>query len=231
MDKKDSFILYTEYRDQLSLLPDDERGRLLMALIDYNTDGSIPDNLTDAGRMCFAFIRQRMDRDSAKYINTCKARAAAGALGGRPKKTKEETENQEKAKKANGFLEKQNNPDHDPDHDNDHDTEKESKRKKSRFAPPTPEGVKIYCQEHGYRVDAERFVDFYASKDWMIGKSRMKDWKAAVRNWDRSRREEVAAKGTKRQESTAKRNHFHNLEEHGYDYDEMVWEMANGGVK
>lgn len=52
-----------------------------------------------------------------------------------------------------------------------------------RFAPPTPEEVSAYCLEKGYNIDAERFVNFYSAKGWMIGKNKMKDWKAAVRTW------------------------------------------------
>lgn len=65
--------------------------------------------------------------------------------------------------------------------------EKESKEKKtrSRFSPPTLEEVKAYCLERGNNVDAERFVDFYTSNGWKVGKNSMKDWKAAVRNWER----------------------------------------------
>ena len=54
-----------------------------------------------------------------------------------------------------------------------------------RFTAPTVDEVKAYCVERGNSVDPERFVDFYASKGWMVGKSKMKDWKAAVRNWER----------------------------------------------
>jgi len=54
-----------------------------------------------------------------------------------------------------------------------------------RFTPPTATEVREYAIEKGYRLDAEQFVDFYASKDWMIGKNKMKDWRAAVRNWQR----------------------------------------------
>ena len=50
------------------------------------------------------------------------------------------------------------------------------------FKPPTPEEVREYNAE----IDADRFCDFYESKDWLIGKSKMKDWRAAVRNWRRS---------------------------------------------
>lgn len=59
----------------------------------------------------------------------------------------------------------------------------------TRFAPPTLEDVKEYCRERNNSVDPERFVDFYASKGWKIGKDSMKDWKAAVRNWERSEKQ------------------------------------------
>ena len=58
--------------------------------------------------------------------------------------------------------------------------------KSTRFTPPTLEEVQAYCIERGNNVDAERFIDFYSSKGWMVGKNKMKDWKAAVRNWERT---------------------------------------------
>ena len=54
-----------------------------------------------------------------------------------------------------------------------------------RFTPPAVDEVRDYCRERGNSVDAERFVDFYAAKGWMVGKNRMKDWKAAVRTWEK----------------------------------------------
>ena len=56
--------------------------------------------------------------------------------------------------------------------------------KKKAFAPPTVEEVRAYCQERGNNIEPQRFVDFYESKGWMVGKNKMKDWKAAVRNWE-----------------------------------------------
>lgn len=53
------------------------------------------------------------------------------------------------------------------------------------FTPPTPTEVDAYCRERGNSIDAYQFTDFYASKGWMIGRSAMKDWKAAVRTWER----------------------------------------------
>lgn len=53
------------------------------------------------------------------------------------------------------------------------------------FRPPTLDEVTEYCRERGNRVDPEKWFDFYASKGWMIGKNKMKDWKAAVRTWEK----------------------------------------------
>ena len=55
-----------------------------------------------------------------------------------------------------------------------------------RFSPPTIEEVRAYCNERGNNVDPEKFIDFYESKGWMVGKTKMKDWRAAVRNWERN---------------------------------------------
>jgi hypothetical protein len=56
---------------------------------------------------------------------------------------------------------------------------------RSIFKPPTVEEVQAYCQERKNHVDPEHFVDFYTAKGWMVGKSKMKDWKAAVRTWEK----------------------------------------------
>jgi hypothetical protein len=53
------------------------------------------------------------------------------------------------------------------------------------FNKPTISDVENYCKERKNNVDAEAFWDFYESKDWFVGKSKMKCWKSAVRNWER----------------------------------------------
>ena len=68
------------------------------------------------------------------------------------------------------------------------ETRSDERVKKSapRFTAPTVVEVAAYCSERGNGVDAERFCDFYASKGWKIGKEPMKDWKAAVRTWEKN---------------------------------------------
>lgn len=73
------------------------------------------------------------------------------------------------------------------DKSKDIDTDKDSnKNTRSCFFPPTVEMVKKYCDERGNSINPEAFVDFYSSKGWMIGKNKMKDWKASVRTWERT---------------------------------------------
>lgn len=55
-----------------------------------------------------------------------------------------------------------------------------------RFIPPTVEEVAAYCQARNNTVDAERFIDYYESNGWKVGRNKMKDWKAAVRSWERN---------------------------------------------
>lgn len=59
--------------------------------------------------------------------------------------------------------------------------EKESK-KRVAFAPPTVREIADYCAEKGYPIDADRFFNFYESKGWYVGKTKMKSWRAAAAN-------------------------------------------------
>ena len=67
---------------------------------------------------------------------------------------------------------------------------------KKRFVVPTAEEVAAYCRERGNNVDAQRFVDFYTSKGWQIGKEPMRDWRACVRTWERNGRDRVEVSGS-----------------------------------
>ena len=78
---------------------------------------------------------------------------------------------------------------------------KNNREGKSRaFTPPTLEEITSYCLERKNKVNPERFIDFYASKGWMVGKNKMKDWKAAVRTWEQ--RDEEQPKPTQAKPKT-----------------------------
>ena len=74
---------------------------------------------------------------------------------------------------------------------------------KKNFQKPTVEQVEAYIQEKGLHFDAERFVDHYESKGWMIGKNKMKDWKAACRTWEHIRNSQEKEKEEKENPDTS----------------------------
>ena len=70
---------------------------------------------------------------------------------------------------------------------NTNNTSINNKRKyiKEKFKKPTLEEVVDYCKERNNFIDPEQFIDFYESKNWYVGKNKMKDWKACIRTWER----------------------------------------------
>lgn len=81
--------------------------------------------------------------------------------------------------------------------------------KKEKFTPPTTEQVLAYCTERQNNVDAHRFIDYYTSNGWKVGRNAMKDWKAAVRTWERKDKE------------------AHRGEENGEDEDDIDYSVYN----
>lgn len=78
-----------------------------------------------------------------------------------------------------------------PQHKNNKEYKEDKNNKKSsHFVPPSLEEVAAYCSDRKNGIDPESFIAFYQSKGWMIGKNKMKDWKAAVRTWEQRDRKD-----------------------------------------
>ena len=107
MAQKNSFVMYTDYLRHVQKLSMEQRGQLFTAILCYTSGEALPE-LDLATDMIFGVIQERIDRDTALYLEKVEKRREAGKLGGRPK--------------ANDFSEKQNNPDSDNDTDNDNVT-------------------------------------------------------------------------------------------------------------
>lgn len=170
--------IFVDYLDAIEPLGDAERGRLFTSLLTYARTGEAP-QLGGNERFLFPMMRAQLDRDIAAMAGVSEARSKAAKAS---KSSKCEQMQQMQANAANADK---SSKDKDKDKDKD-DDKKGNGAREARFTPPSIEEVAAYCQERGNSVDAARFVDFYSSKGWMVGKSRMKDWKAAVRNWERS---------------------------------------------
>ena len=80
------------------------------------------------------------------------------------------------------------------------------KRESSRFQKPSIDEIRQYCISRNNSVDPEQFFNFYESKGWIIGKSPMKDWRAAVRTWEKREKEIPQRKRESRRESVLEHN-------------------------
>ena len=230
MADKKSFVMYESWGAAIEKMNNEQAGELIKAIYAFQKN---PDVVPEDPAIAFVFeiIKQKLEEDNKRYEEVCAARSEAGKKGGRPKANASDKKQMvsEESKKSKCFSEKAKTADNENEYDNDLKENTLEGVKEKRFAPPTLENVSEYCREMGYtNVDAARFIDFYTSNGWMVGKNRMKDWKAAVRNWDRRE------KNPQRQDGAAevsKKNRFHNLEEHGYDYDAMVWGMVGAAAQ
>ena len=177
--------VYTDFAEAMEALSDAERGRLFMSMLQYASTGEAG-TLSGAERFVWPIAKQNIDRAQAEL----EKRAENGRKGGRPKKA---TESEGKQPKAKESKKKQTKDNKDKDKENNiiplspnGDIPPKGERPPvKRFIKPTAEEVRAYCAERGNRVDAQAFVDFYAAKGWKVGNAPMKDWKAAVRTWEK----------------------------------------------
>ena len=216
---RDSMVFYRSFAEGIEDLSEEDQLKAFWNLIKYGLDGIEPDDKGPA-RAVFKMAKPQIDANNARYQN--------GSKGGRPKTEEKPNYNQNRTNPEPNKNQTETNPEPNENvyvNDNDKKESTLKSTKEKRFAPPTLDEVRTYCQEKGYSVDAERFVDFYESKGWYVGKNKMKDWRAAVRNWARGKRQESAAESPKRQGWTTKGNNFHNFEQRDVDYDALILEQ------
>lgn len=103
MQKKNSFILYTDNKVQINMLTDQQAGQLFKALVDFADSGDIPPFEDSMTALAFSFISAQISRDSAKFEETCKRRAEYGKKGGiaSQKAKKAKTTSSDKQNQAN----------------------------------------------------------------------------------------------------------------------------------
>lgn len=217
---RESIVFYRSFYEAIKELSAEEFRNAVMAIMEYGLNDSEIDT-SGVAKAILIMAKPQIDKNNKRYEN--------GLRGGtKPKQNQNETKLEPNSNQSGTKAEpKRTNPEpNDNVNDNDNvnvNDIKESEEKKPRFYPPTLEELKKYIDDNKYNVDPERFIDYYTANGWTVGKNRMKDWKAAVRNWDRSQK----SGGRMRQESTAKTK-FSNFEQRSYDY--AALESALGGV-
>ena len=149
--------------------------------------GVMPDELQQAKADLLANGVPSVDPETGKWYNRRMVRddksRKNGALGGNPKlikkldNQKQDTRSQKPDTRSQSGVEPENQPGVQPP---------VQPPDKKRFAPPSIEEVKLYCDERKNSVNAEQWHDHYSSNGWKVGKNPMRDWKAAVRTWERN---------------------------------------------
>lgn len=187
---REYFCAYHSMLDATRKLSDAEVGRLFRGLLHYSATGEQPDNLQGREEIVFDIFSQQIDREIEKYQAACERNKRNGAS---------RTESQPVAPSRTeshrvGVENCDSHQNKEKEKEKDKNKDKGGSIKRTRFAAPTVDEVKAYAIEKGYAgFDAERFVDYYASKGWVVGRSPMKDWRAAVRGWVSRDKESVPA--------------------------------------
>jgi hypothetical protein len=171
-DKK-SFLLYCDQQGVFNKLPDEIAGKLIKHIFAYVNDENPPcDDLLLS--IAFEPIKTQLKRDLKKYEVYIEKQKENGAKGGRPKKEEETQITQpffQEPKKADNVTATATA------------TEKDIKVKKDVFIKPSIVEIKTYMTEIGMADVSEKWFDYYESNGWLVGKNKMKNWKAAVRTW------------------------------------------------
>ena len=211
---KPGVMFYFEVRPCLNRLSREEKGDLFEAILDYGQYGLLPE-LNGMAGVAWDFLQPKLDRDNERYGVVTKKRAYAayskhaaergnrilsyeeweqnpqpesanactctsddanactctfeGANGCQTTNYKQQTTNN-KLQTADNILQQENlGPAATP----------------TPFSPPDRETVLAYCQDQGLLMDVDSFLDYYTANGWMLGRSPMKNWQAAVRRWCR----------------------------------------------
>ena len=162
--------IFLDWLEATKRLTAAEKGRLVDSLVSYaNSDENWEDFLVGNERFVADEMRLKIDR----FNEISAKRADAGSKGGKQTQAKSSKRKQNQANASTITNTKTI-------------TKTNTKTSISIFKPPTHEEVKAYCTERNNNVDPDRFINFYTSNGWKVGKNSMKDWKAAVRTWEKN---------------------------------------------
>lgn len=171
------FKLFIHQKPIIDSVPDEVVGQAIKAAFHYFATKEEP-QLDVLPMVVYSSFKPYIEESFADYERDVRN----GHKGGRPQKPP--------VTPGKGWLPSRTQAEAETEAEAEAETEKEAVSKadkpptRSRFSPPSVDEVKSYCTEKGYSVDPQRFVDYYTSNGWRVGKNPMKDWKAAVRNWN-----------------------------------------------
>ena len=198
-ENKKAFIVYTDWKKYIDDLNDKQVGQWIRWVFEYcndkwkNKDSQIEYPKDATVKMLCLMTKDVLKRDLRKYESKVDSISKAREKRKYNIEINNEINNEIKTDVNNDFKTVNSNKllvnsNKLLEESKDSNIKKSSIKEKSttsRFVPPTPEEIKTYCDSRNNLVDVNRFYDFYQSKGWMVGKNKMKDWKAAIRTWEK----------------------------------------------
>ena len=168
------FICHDDYLKKTSRLSDEQLGRLFRALMEYHATHEVPE-LGVVESMAFDFIRADIDRADNEHQRKCEnnRKIRLDAIENERQRSSTDVNECDRTKNKN----KTKNIEKEKDNEN--------KKTAKRFDPPTVDEVAAYCRERNNGIDAQHFIDYYLTRNWVLSNGKkMSDWKAAVRTWE-----------------------------------------------
>lgn len=185
-------MLYFDFIEDTQYLTDAERGRLVMAMLEYGRDGAAPEGtLTGNERVLFPVYRNQIDRDALAYDARVLRNAANGKKGGRPRKRLDDENDEinplgfpesEKRQDKDKYKDKEKDKYKDKEKDEEKDKKGEGGGAKAPRAPTLDE-VADYCAGNHLAVNAGAFWNYYQANGWRSGRHPLRDWRAKLREW------------------------------------------------
>jgi hypothetical protein len=177
------FRMLPSYYDAIPNLPDAERLALYDAINDFGF-GSGPgeEALPPTLAGYFLLIRPTLEK-SVRFFESRREN------GRKPKRSEAEAKGSEREANMKRDSESESEGDSDSESEGVSESEKQTEKTASprakRFTPPSVDEIREYCRQRQNSVDAAQFADYYAARGWRVGSGTMRDWRAAVRTWER----------------------------------------------
>lgn len=173
-----------------------EGDELIGMIVRYLRTGEEPEPRTDAQEAVLIAIRPVMETSRSRIVAGGNGGSKTPSNGGSKRASKTPSKRTSKTT-SNGESDDASKRASEEEEEVGRGIKEEERGKKARFRAPSPAEVDEYARSYAASkeldldstdFDPERFVDFYAQKGWMVGRTRMNDWRASVRNWVRSSR-------------------------------------------
>lgn len=189
MEDRKQFTFYASFHEAARALQSlEERAALYEAICDYALYGTDP-KLSGTAAAMFGLIRPNLDSSRRKAENRLGKKQTDNKQKTNQHQIEKKREDESKEEKESKSESKKENEYYVLGGAGGDDTPPADKPPKTRaFVPPSVEEVRAYCLERGNGIDPQYFVDYYDSNGWMVGKTKMKDWKATVRRWEANER-------------------------------------------